>query len=324
VSEFWEIFNIWRSSCWPFCLFWKGSLIMTTLPLAQGARLLGIHPKTLRHWLKQSHLPLVPHPGDARIKCVTQDHLQQVASLYGRQLQAPGPPQTPSPVPVAPELRTQSSPEGVVAPSSPASSLSASSLSEADLLEKLTRLETKVATQQEQLAHLALALLQERERSMEHRITALESLMQQLVGRPLPDPPSPETDHPSAVSAPKIRPLIAAEQQARSRMPALIEYSPQGIYVIVSSQEGELHLVPDSPEWFEWLATLSSFRFVGKLGRFSACRDSEHGQQTRSWVAHRSMRGQRYKHYLGTTDHLTLTCLEQMAARLQAEVAAAS
>ncbi len=140
----------------------------------------------------------------------------------------------------------------------------------------------KVATQQEQLAQLALALLQERERLMEHRINTLEALMQQLVGRPLPNPPSPEADHPSAGLVPKKRPLIVAEQQAHSRMPALIEYSPQGIYVMISSQEGELHLVPDSPEWFEWLTTLSSFRFVGQAGRFSACRDSEHGQQTRS------------------------------------------
>ncbi len=45
---------------------------MTLLLVADGARLLGIHPKTLCHWLKEANLPLVPHPTDARIKCVTE------------------------------------------------------------------------------------------------------------------------------------------------------------------------------------------------------------------------------------------------------------
>ena len=60
---------------------------MTLLPVADGARLLGIHPKTLHYWLKEAHLPLVPHLTDARIKCVTEEHLQQVASLHGRRFQ---------------------------------------------------------------------------------------------------------------------------------------------------------------------------------------------------------------------------------------------
>ena len=53
-----------------------------------------------------------------------------------------------------------------------------------------------------------------------------------------------------------------------------IEYGAQGTYVIITSREGELHLVPDSAEWFEWLATISSFRFVGQQGRFTAYRDT--------------------------------------------------
>jgi len=104
------------------------------------------------------------------------------------------------------------------------------------------------------------------------------------------------------------------------RMPPLIEYSAQGTYVIVSSQEGELSLVPDSREWFDWLASLSSFRFVGKLGRFTAYRDSKHGSPSRSWRAHRRIHQHNYKHSLGVTDRLTLACLEQVAAKLQAHV----
>ena len=77
-------------------------------------------------------------------------------------------------------------------------------------------------------------------------------------------------------------------------------------------------MIPDSPEWFAWLASLTSFRFVGKLGRFSAYRDYDRGFK-RSWSARRIMHRRHYKHYLGTTDHLTIACLEQMAARFQAE-----
>jgi hypothetical protein len=44
---------------------------MSLLPLADCARLLGIHPKTVRQWLKQDPLELSVHPRDARIKCLT-------------------------------------------------------------------------------------------------------------------------------------------------------------------------------------------------------------------------------------------------------------
>jgi transposase-like protein len=35
---------------------------MTLLPVADSARLLGIHPKTLHHWLKEANRPLATHP----------------------------------------------------------------------------------------------------------------------------------------------------------------------------------------------------------------------------------------------------------------------
>jgi hypothetical protein len=297
---------------------------MTTLPLADGARLLGVHPKTLCQWFKQAQLPLVAHPADARIKCVSLEHLHQVAGWHGR------------PCPSSPVADAASS-AGWVAQfpgrSEPASegeevscpgSRSSPSPWNTEVLQKLSSLETRVATLQAHLADLALSLLSGREHVLEQRITALESLLQDLGGRPRTSPPGLPVEPERIHTPPGRRQPLPAELKARSRMPALIEYSPQGTYVLVSSQEGELHLTPDSPEWFEWLASLCSFRFVGKLGRFSACRDSDHGQHTRCWVAHRCLRGQRYKHYLGTTDHLTLASLEQMAARLQAEVAAVS
>jgi hypothetical protein len=104
-------------------------------------------------------------------------------------------------------------------------------------------------------------------------------------------------------------------------MPPLLEYSASGIYVIISAPDGEVHLEPNSRAWFDWLATLSSFRFVGPVGRFTARRGyNHHAQQTRFWSASRCARHHTYKHYLGVTESLTIARLEQIAARLQSDI----
>ena len=80
---------------------------------------------------------------------------------------------------------------------------------------------------------------------------------------------------------------------------------------------GELALIADSPEWFAWLATLPSFRFVGKPRRFTAYRRD---RRSRSWRAHRSIHQHDYKQTLGVTDQLTIQRLEQAAATLQSHL----
>ena len=293
---------------------------MTLLPVADGARLLGIHSKTLHHWLKEANLPLAPHPTDARVKCVTQEHLQQVARLHERRLQASGPLDAAHP-PLGPsQMSVPSVPENQRETASTACSFLTASASEADLIQKLCGLETKIATLQEQVAQLTLALLQERERSVEQRLSALESFMHPFVGRPMPNPLAREARQDPAGVAQQPRSLHPAEQLARSRRPALIEYCTAGIYVIISSEEGELHLEPNSRAWFDWLATLSSFRFIGPVGRFTAHRGYKQGQQTLYWSASRCVRRHSYKHYLGMTESLTLANLEHTAARLQSDV----
>jgi hypothetical protein len=285
--------------------------------------MLGIHPKTLHHWLKEANWPLAAHPTDARIKCVMEEYLLEVARQHGRPL---------ADLPSAPELSGRSAPSlreerakplppNPTEPDHPGASMPATSPPQADLIQQLSCLETKMVILQDQIAQLALALLQERERSVEHRIAVLESLIQPLVGEQmLPDPQEQGArQEPAGVSQQVHRPL-AVEQRARSRMPALIEYGAQGAYVIISSQEGELPLAPDSAEWFEWLASISSFRFVGKQGRFTAYRDTKHGHPTRSWRAYRTIHQHNYKHSLGVTDQLTIIQLEQVAALLQAHV----
>ena len=293
---------------------------MALFPVADGARLLGIHPKTLHHWLKEVNMPLVIHPTDARIKCMSEEHLQQVASLHGRSLPSPVLRDAASPPLVPSQLQTLPGPANEREPASPACLLPTPHVSDAELTQKLACLESRLDTLQEQIAQLALALLQERERSVDHRITTLESLMQQFMERQMPNPPVPEARKEFACPVPPPRPLHPAEQLARSRRPPLIEYCASGIYVIISSQEGEVHLEPNSRAWFDWLATLSSFRFIGPVGRFTAHRGYHQGHQTHFWSASRCVRRHTYKHYLGVTESLTLASLEHIAARLQSDV----
>ena len=285
---------------------------MAILPLATCAQMLGIHPKTLHHWLKEAQVPLTPHPTDARSKCLSEQHLSVVARLHDRSL-----PEVP---PVSPEEQVTSLPANGMESDHLAGSWSAIRAVEPDLMQKLSCLETKVATLQEHLAGLALALLAERERTLERRIGALETMTAELLGR---SPSLPEvqmavpTFSPAAV--PQVpRALNPAELRARARLIPLIEYGACGTYVVICPQEGELPLTPDSPEWFEWFATLSSFRFVGQSGRFTAYRESKRRGPTRSWRAVRSVHNHNYKHHLGVTDLLTIARLEQMAAKLQA------
>ena len=115
------------------------------------------------------------------------------------------------------------------------------------------------------------------------QISALETVTAELVGKhPLPASQEQGGGQTLACASRRGYQLLPAEQPARSRVPALIEYSAQETYVIISSQEGKLHLMPNSAEWFEWLATLPSFRFVGQQGRFTAYR---HSRSSRSWRA---------------------------------------
>jgi hypothetical protein len=272
---------------------------MATVPLATGARLLGIHPKTLRHWLTTAHLPLVPHPTDARIRCVAEATLLEVASLHSRPL---------------PELSAGTTLEpDRVAGGAAASTHGAPSASLAEVLQQLAQVQAHVATLQHHLARLTLELLQERTGNPEQRLQTLEVLVSPPVAAVQPLQQATMGDP----SPPECR-LLPVEVRARSRVTALIEYAAQGQYVAVCPRLGVLSLVPDSPAWFDWLASLTSFRFVGPAGRFSACRASEKGQYTRRWAARRFFHGHDFWHYLGVTDRLTLASLEQAATALQA------
>jgi hypothetical protein len=111
------------------------------------------------------------------------------------------------------------------------------------------------------------------------------------------------------------RSLLPAELQARARVLPRVEMGAAGSYVLICPREGELPFTTDSLEWFEWFCSLSSFRFIGQSGRFTAYREGQ-----RSWRAYRTFHGQNYKQSLGTTDRLTIARLEEVAGMLQSRL----
>lgn len=298
---------------------------MATFPVATGARLLGIHPKTLHHWLKAAEFPLAAHPTDARLKCVAEEHLLELAKQHGRPLSALSPILVPksevAPAFAAEQVKPLPAHEGE--PAQQAALLSAPSISLADLLQQLSQLHIQLATLQQHLTGLTLTFLQERtghDALLQHqRLRLLEEGVPQSHESVLASSQTNIVALLAPSPAPAHRPL-PAEVRARSRVTALIEYGAQGQYVAVCPKLGVLSLSPDSPEWFDWLASLTAFRFLGPPGRFSACRASKNGQHTRCWAARRVFHGHDFWHYLGVTDRLTLASLEQAAAALQARV----
>jgi hypothetical protein len=292
---------------------------MTVLPLIDCAHQLSIDTKTLRHWLQGANMSLSAHPTDARVKCLTSEQVQQLASVHGRTLKPlsgvamePAPLSRPEP----------SQPLDLAGQMAEGTSLSSPTPQEADLRQQLSQLERQVAILQSQLTQLTLELLQERTQRTEQRLQTLEELLPPMQRQEAPPQALQcRQEHLLLVeTAPKERSLHPAEQRVRSCVPPpLIEYGADGTYLILCPQEGELPLVPDTPEWFEWFRTLSSFRFRGQRGRFGASRGYHRHHPTRTWYAHRTIHQQEYKHYLGVSEHLTIEVLEQMAARFQAD-----
>ena len=111
------------------------------------------------------------------------------------------------------------------------------------------------------------------------------------------------------------RSLLPGELRARSRVLPRVEIGAAGSSVLICPREGELPFTADSLEWFEWLCSLSSFRFIGHSGRFTAYREGP-----RSWRASRTFHGQNHKQSLGTTDRLTIARLEEVAGMLQSRL----
>jgi hypothetical protein len=266
---------------------------MTTIAQTDCCRMLGIDPKTLRHWLRQANMQFLAHPSDARLKCLTPAQVQQLAAWHDRPLSSA---LTAHPV----------QPNQALPPSAPHGLPSAGEL-EAQLGQSLARLQVQVSSMQEQLTELALQLLREQELRLEwlqesqqhteERLGKLEALLPLAAEPSAPAPQlAPVTDLSSLTPTPEgPSPGPPAAPGRRGLLP-LIAYTAAGSYVVICPTQGELALLPDSAEWFDWLATLSSFRFVGRQGRLSTYRNKGRS----CWMAYRRIHGQRYDYALAT------------------------
>jgi len=117
--------------------------------------------------------------------------------------------------------------------------------------------------------------------------------------------------------APRSRPATKPPSKPAHVLPR-VEYATAGRYVVICPKRGLLSLEPDTPEWFAWLAEQSSFRFVGKVGSFSA--HHEWRVPRGAWRAHRHIRNHSYALRLAPTQELTIAVLEQAAQALQAHL----
>jgi transposase-like protein len=255
---------------------------MTFVSVADACRRLGIDAKTLHRWLADAQLPLHSHPHDGRKKGVSSEHLQALARLHQRSL-APLPQQ--SPVPEASQ-----EPE-----------LSAALLA---LPERLGALQAQIAALQQQVADLTRLITQ-------HGPGPAIP--------PAPTKPTRTATRPAKPTPPAPRSRRAAKPPSKSaHVIPRVEYGPEGRYVVICPKQGLLPLEPDTPQWFAWLTAQSSFRFVGKLGRFTA--HHEWRVPRGAWRAHRQIRNHGYTLRLAPTRDLTMAVLEHTAEALQAHL----
>jgi len=256
---------------------------MTLIALTDCCRRLSIDSKTLRRWLAQAGLPVQAHPEDARCKGLSHEHLRQLATLHHRWLAA-----LPEEEPALP------APGGAALWPSELLALPA----------RLASLQTQLSALQQQmgdLTHLVQQLAQP---------PATTVALAPAAKRPSRPPAAASRSRPAAKATPPRKP---------AHVIPLVEASRDGQYVVVCPKHGLLALAPDSPQWFAWLTRQSSFRFVGRQGRFTA-----HHEVVRvpngAWRAHRQIRNHSYTLRLAPTHELTIAVLEQAAQALQAHL----
>jgi hypothetical protein len=278
---------------------------MTLLPFTDCCVLLGVDPKTLRLWLTSAHLSCCVHPTDARLKCLTPSQLHQLAALHDRFL----------PDPLPGEASARSASAIVPSPLAPATPLQeAASAPEADWRHQLTLLQERVAALQEQVTHLALALVREQQLHWDVRAAVALPSLPTVASAPSA-PAAPRHPVPTRLTA-----SPQPNQPRRTRALPLIEERTDGQFVVIAPTQGVLPLVPDSPEWFDWLSSLTAFTFQSTHAHFSATRKFRKGQRIQSWNIHRSLHGRSCTVYLGLTPTLTLARLQEMATRVQARL----
>lgn len=170
------------------------------------------------------------------------------------------------------------------------------------LPEQLSALQAQVSALQQQIADLTLLLKPQASSKAEAAVPTKPS-------KHLPKPAPP---------APCSRPVSKPPRKLVHVIPR-VEYDKEGQYVVICPKHGLLPFEPDTEAWFAWVAEQNSFRFVGKLGHFSA--HHEWHVPKGAWRAHRQIRNHSYNVRLALSQELTIAVLEQAAAALQAHLA---
>ena len=218
--------------------------------------------------MQQANLSLHPHPNDARIKCVTSEHLEQLAVLHRRPVDVPAALARLHSAQACPPLL----PENPVPQTEP------------DLPSRLAHLETQVALLQQHLAGLALELLQERTQRYEQRLHTLETRIHPSSQHArsvsaLPPAHEQRSQPDTSLNARRVHP---AKGRPRAILP-LIEYTADGTYSSSVHTRENLHSslirrhgLPGwrrSPRYASW----------GQQGRWSAYRDKR--RAAHGWFA---------------------------------------
>lgn len=88
-------------------------------------------------------------------------------------------------------------------------------------------------------------------------------------------------------------------------------HEDQQVYKLIHLDALEVaEIIPDSPEWFAWLQEKLSFTFHARSGaHYTVRRESMHHY----WYAYWRMGKKIFKRYLGRTEGLNLTHLEEIA-----------
>jgi hypothetical protein len=135
-----------------------------------------------------------------------------------------------------------------------------------------------------------------------------------------PEPAIPAAPaKPSRTLKPPAKPTAKAKTPPKpTHVIPRVEYGDERGYVVICPKKGLLPLEPDTPEWFAWVAKQDSFRFVGKMGHFTA--HHEWRVKKGAWRAHRHIRNHSYTLRLAPAQQLTIAVLEQAALALQAHL----
>jgi hypothetical protein len=161
-----------------------------------------------------------------------------------------------------------------------------------------------------------LAILQAQVAALHQQVAALTALLQLPVQPPPPAPQPSATKRPPSPTSPvpHARPSVAKPVHVIPR----VEYGPNGRYVIICPKEGLLSFEPDTQEWFAWVSKQDAFRFVGKMGHFTA--HHEWRVPKGAWRAYRPIRNRTSVLRLAPNHELTIAVLEQAAEALQAHL----